>query len=302
MSTAVDGPAPPSVTALQRAAVLDPTTGQHRAPLLPVPWKSAAAPSMRPLVGRYCRLEKLDPARHGKDLFAAQLRDQTGSAWSYADAGPYLNAETDYPAFLGWLETAATTRFTYAIFPTGNNRANADDGSGGGSSGGDGLDPSSTTNNNGGTATVVGGGGDDAKAKPLGVASLCHESTSRGYIEIGYLRFFPGLQRTAASTEAQYLLMREVFETLGFRRLEWRCDTLNTPSFTAALRLGFRYEGTLRSTAVIKGRNQDMAIFSLLAKEWPETKRRLEVWLRPSNFDDRTGRQRARLAAVAAKL
>ena len=103
------------------------------------------------------------------------------------------------------------------------------------------------------------------------------------------------LQRSRQATEAQYLVMKYVFETLSYRRYEWKCDQLNQASCRAALRLGFQYEGTFRQALVYKGRNRDTAWFSLLDSEWPSRKDALESWLADSNFDE-AGRQKTSLS------
>lgn len=86
------------------------------------------------------------------------------------------------------------------------------------------------------------------------------------------------------STEAQYLLMRYVFDTLGYRRYEWKCNSLNEPSRKAALRLGFQFEGRFRQALVIKGRNRDTDWFSILDKEWSALASAFESWLATDNF------------------
>ena len=132
--------------------------------------------------------------------------------------------------------------------------------------------------------------------RALGVASYLRIDPSMGSIEVGHLSYSPALRRTAAATEAMYLMMRRAFEELGYRRYEWKCDSLNAPSRSAAERLGFRYEGTFRNAVVVKGRNRDNAWFSITDAEWPSVKRALEGWLDPSNFDG--ARQQGRRLAV----
>ncbi|SQG47011.1 acetyltransferase [Streptococcus uberis] len=94
------------------------------------------------------------------------------------------------------------------------------------------------------------------------------------------------LKRTVMATEAQYLVMKYVFENLRYRRYEWKCDSLNAPSRRSAERLGFTYEGTFRQAVIYKGRNRDTNWYSILDKEWTENKERLERWLDKSNFDE----------------
>jgi RimJ/RimL family protein N-acetyltransferase len=117
-------------------------------------------------------------------------------------------------------------------------------------------------------------------------------------IEVGHVLYSPALQRTPLGTEAQYLLAKYVFETLGYRRYEWKCDALNAASQRAALRYGFVYEGTFRQLMINKdGRNRDNAWFSMLDGEWPERKANFGRWLDPSNFDG-DGRQKVSLAVL----
>ncbi|MGC2192553.1 MAG: GNAT family protein [Candidatus Dormiibacterota bacterium] len=125
--------------------------------------------------------------------------------------------------------------------------------------------------------------GDSKRA--LGWASLMRIKPQHRSVEVGYILFTPSLQRSRGATEAMYLLARHVFEDLGYRRYEWKCDSLNGPSRRAALRLGFTFEGIFRQHMVIKGRSRDTAWFSILDGEWPARKSRLEKWLEPSNFD-----------------
>jgi RimJ/RimL family protein N-acetyltransferase len=135
---------------------------------------------------------------------------------------------------------------------------------------------------------------DLASQQPIGVASYLRIDPAMGTIEVGHLSYAPKLQRTPASTEAMYLMMRRAFDELGYRRYEWKCDSLNAPSVAAAKRLGFRFEGTFRQALVIKGRNRDTTWLSIVDGEWPALRSAFERWLDPSNFDA-TGAQRRRL-------
>lgn len=130
--------------------------------------------------------------------------------------------------------------------------------------------------------------------RPLGRAAYMRIEPGHGAIEIGGILFAPELQRTAAATEAIYLLARHAFDGLGYRRLEWKCDALNEASRRAAARFGFAYEGTFRQHMVIKGRNRDTAWFAITDAEWPRIRAGFEAWLAPENFDAQ-GRQRRRL-------
>jgi len=136
-----------------------------------------------------------------------------------------------------------------------------------------------------------------ASGTAVGVASYLRIDPPHGVIEVGHLHFSPALQRTAIATEAMYLMMARAFDELGYRRYEWKCNALNAPSCAAALRFGFRYEGTFRQAQVVKGHNRDTAWYSILDSEWPALKGSFERWLAPANFDA-SGRQRRSLAAM----
>ena len=137
----------------------------------------------------------------------------------------------------------------------------------------------------------------DACNRAVGYLTLMRIVPEMRVIEVGHVLYSPALQRTPLGTETQYLLARYVFETLGYRRYEWKCDALNAPSWRAALRYGFVYEGTFRQYMIAKGRNRDNAWFSILDSEWPARKLNFERWLAPENFDNE-GRQKLSLAAL----
>ena len=136
--------------------------------------------------------------------------------------------------------------------------------------------------------------------KPVGVASYLRIAPKSGSIEVGHIHFSPALIRTVAATESMYLMMRKAFE-LGYRRYEWKCDSLNLSSRKAAQRLGFSYEGVFRQATIYKGRNRDTAWFAAIDGEWPDLKRAFESWLDPSNFDDE-GVQRQRLSDLTRPI
>jgi len=135
----------------------------------------------------------------------------------------------------------------------------------------------------------------------LGVATFMRIDPPAGVIEVGGIAFAPRLQKSPVATEAMYLMMRRAFDELGYRRYEWKCDSLNAPSRAAARRLGFRYEGTFRQATVYKGRNRDTAWFSITDGEWPAVRAALEHWLDPANFDAQ-GNQRLRLSQLTESL
>jgi RimJ/RimL family protein N-acetyltransferase len=139
---------------------------------------------------------------------------------------------------------------------------------------------------------------DNATNTVVGWASFLRMDARAGVIEVGNVYFSHRLRQTPVATEAMYLMMRHVFVDLGYRRYEWKCDSLNAPSRSAALRLGFVYEGIFRQATIYKGRSRDTAWFSIIDKEWPAVGGALERWLAPANFDG--GRQRKSLSALRA--
>ena len=140
----------------------------------------------------------------------------------------------------------------------------------------------------------------DRENRAVGWASLMEIRPAPHVIEIGSIVYGPALQRTPLATEAQYLLARYAFETLRYRRYEWKCDALNAASRRAALRLGFTFEGIFRQHMIVKGRNRDTAWFAMLDSEWPRAKAAFERWLAAENFDG--ARQRRSLATIRNSL
>lgn len=140
----------------------------------------------------------------------------------------------------------------------------------------------------------------DNNGHAVGIATLMEIVPDMRRIEVGHILYSPALQRTPLGTEAQYLLAQYAFETLGYRRYEWKCNALNAASRRAALRYGFTFEGILRQHMIAKGRNRDTAYFSMLAGEWPARRVEFERWLAPENFDS-DGRQKTRLAMPVAE-
>ena len=204
------------------------------------------------MVGRFCRVEPLDPAGHAADLFAANRLDAEGRNWTYLFQEPFA----DLDSYRQWLEQVAK--------------------------GDDQLFHS-----------IV----DLKTGKAVGVATFMRIDRANGVIEVGNINYSPLLQRTPAATEAMFLMMARVFDELGYRRYEWKCDALNAPSRAAALRLGFQYEGLFRQAVIYKGRNRDTTWFSIIDSEWPRLKRAYEQWLAEGNFDA-AGRQRRGLAEL----
>tara|TARA_R110002051_G_scaffold70726_7_gene127278 strand:+ start:17309 stop:18019 length:711 start_codon:yes stop_codon:yes gene_type:complete len=118
-----------------------------------------------------------------------------------------------------------------------------------------------------------------------GFASYLRIEPSVGVIEVGFIAMSPTLQKTRVSTEAMFLMMSHVFDDLGYRRYEWKCDNLNGPSKKAARRLGFNYDGLFPQATIYKGRNRDTAWYSILDGDWAQVKAGFQRWLEPDNFD-----------------
>jgi len=138
---------------------------------------------------------------------------------------------------------------------------------------------------------------DGTSGRAVGVASYLRIEPGVGVIEVGHINYAPVLQKTRGATEAMYLMMRRVFNELGYRRYEWKCDALNAGSCSAAGRLGFSYEGSFRQATMYKGRNRDTNWYSILDTEWPTLEKAYEKWLDPLNFDE-TGVQKASLVKL----
>lgn len=113
----------------------------------------------------------------------------------------------------------------------------------------------------------------------LGSISLMSIRAWHGVAELGWIWYAPSAQRTKANTEACFLLLRHCFETLRYRRMEWKCDARNERSRKAALRLGFTFEGVFRQHMIIKGENRDTAWFAMLDYEWPRVGAAMQRWL-----------------------
>ena len=124
----------------------------------------------------------------------------------------------------------------------------------------------------------------DNANRALGIATLMEIVPDMRVIEVGHIVYSPALQQTQLGTEAQYLLARYAFDTLGYRRYEWKCNSHNAASRRAALRYGFVFEGILRQHKIAKSRNRDTACYSMLYSEWPARKLNFERWLSPQNF------------------
>jgi RimJ/RimL family protein N-acetyltransferase len=212
-----------------------------------VDFKVPPRPQRIELVGEHVVLRPLDPATDAPALYPL-LHAPTGdpSVWDYLPEGPFPDLES-YRLSLDAQAVSEDPLF-YAI------TARADQG---------GALPGQT----------------------LGLLSLLSIVPDQGRIEVGHICFSPKLQRTPAATEAIYLVGRYCMDELVYRRFEWKCNALNAPSRSAALRYGFVYEGTFAQHMIVKGRNRDTAWFSITDGRWPAIRAAFESWLAPENFD-----------------
>lgn len=140
---------------------------------------------------------------------------------------------------------------------------------------------------------------DAASGKAVGMAAFMRIDPGNGVIEIGHVAFSPLLQQTSAATETIYLLLRRAFDELGYRRVEWKCDSLNSASRRAAERFGFHHEGVFRQAVVYKGRTRDTAWFGMIDRDWPAMRTAFERWLSPDNIGP-DGVQRRTLMDIRA--
>jgi len=214
-------------------------------------WSVPDLPPATAMVGRFCRVEPIDPDRHAEQLFAANGLDTAGANWTYLPAGPF----DSFDEYLSWMNGTCldTDPMFHAIVDLATDQA-------------------------------------------VGLASLMRITPANGVIEVGNINYSPRLQKQPAATEAMYLMMRRVFDELGYRRYEWKCDSFNGPSRDAAARLGFTFEGIFRQHVVYKDRSRDTAWFSIVDHEWPAINRAFKAWLAPANFDGE-GIQRQSLGA-----
>ena len=138
---------------------------------------------------------------------------------------------------------------------------------------------------------------DNSTGEPVGYQTFLRIEPQHRVIEVGNILYTPAMQRSIGATEAQYLFARHVFDDLGYRRYEWKCNNLNAPSKRAARRFGFTFEGVFRQHMIVKSHSRDTAWFSMLDSEWPARRAAFEQWLAPDNFDA-SGRQKIALAAL----
>ena len=211
-------------------------------------WAERERPPRTPMLGRYCRIEPLDVARHAADLFDAYGEAPDERDWTYVNRqrSPSLEQFREEVAVLA----ARPDPLNFAIIDLTNGQA-------------------------------------------VGTIALMRIDPPHGVIEVGGVIFSPRMQRRPTGTEALYLLGRRVFDELGYRRFEWKCDALNARSMAAARRYGFTFEGIFRQAIVYHGRSRDTAWFSMLDTEWPAARAAFERWLDPDNFDEHGGQRRS---------
>ncbi|WP_407976751.1 GNAT family N-acetyltransferase [Brucella pseudogrignonensis] len=212
-------------------------------------WTPRPKPEHKVLEGQYVRLEPLDAARHGDELFAASSVEDADQRFTWLFEVPPATRE----AFEPWLEKVSGSEDPLFV-------------------------------------AVI----DKASGKVAGRQALMRIDPVHGSIEIGNIYWGPLISRKPAATEAQFLFMQYVFDELGYRRYEWKCNDNNAPSKRAAERFGFQFEGIFRQHMVTKGNNRDTAWFSIIDSEWPALKQAYQAWLAPTNFDS-DGQQIRRL-------
>jgi hypothetical protein len=137
--------------------------------------------------------------------------------------------------------------------------------------------------------------------RATGMAQYLDIGAGAGVIEIGYIWFGPTLKRTRGATESMFLMIAHAMDDLGYRRMQWRCNSRNERSRTAARRLGFRFEGIFYNHVIVKGRNRDTAWYSILDDEWPEARGLIATWLADKNFDDGGHAKTSLSAAMVAR-
>ncbi len=211
-------------------------------------WVPRPQPARVVFEGRYCRLEPLDPTRHGGQLFAASMAPGAEDRFRYL-----FDTPLDRSAFQDWLERSADSNdpLYYAVIDASTQRCE-------------------------------------------GRQTFMRITPEHGVIEIGNILWGPAIARTRVATEALFLFACHTFEHLGYRRFEWKCDSRNAPSQSAARRFGFSHEGIFRQHMVFKGENRDTAWFAMVDSEWPALRSAFMQWLEPDNFDAQ-GRQKKRL-------
>ncbi len=236
--------------------------GQALGPALP-DFTPGEMPSVQRIEGQYCTIEHIDVVEHCDDVwdfYSAAVADP--SDWTYLYQEPF-GTKAEVEALLEDYQASENPYF-FAVRL---------------------KDPSITKEH------------PELMNKVLGTFSLMRIDTKNRSCEMGRVIYAPEFRKTRAATEAQYLMMRYVFEDLQYRRYEWKCDSLNAPSRNAAKRLGFQFEGRFRNATVYKGRSRDTDCLSVIDSEWSQLKKRFEKWLSSDNFDE-NGQQKTSLTSM----
>jgi RimJ/RimL family protein N-acetyltransferase len=216
--------------------------------------RPAPRPERTALPGQYCRLEPLDPQRHGDALYAASTPPDAARRFRYLFEEPPASRRE----FDDWLARAAASEdpLVFAVVDLRTGRAE-------------------------------------------GRQTLMRITPEHRSIEIGSIYWGPAIARSRVATEANWLFARYVFQALGYRRYEWKCDALNAPSRRAAVRFGFSFEGLFRRAVIVKGRSRDTAWYAMIEEEWPALDAAYQQWLRADNFDAQ-GQQRLSLGTLTS--
>jgi hypothetical protein len=262
----------------------------------PLLWKPVPAPGPVTLRGRFVTLEPLNAERHAAALWhAVRGHDEL---WTWLAEGPFATL-ADLRKSIEQKQAATSTVFL-AIVPTESRIPEGagafPEGAGAFPEGAGAFMPLKEGEN-----TRPSGPATPSAPKAAGWASYMRMEPAHGVVEVGNIMMSPSLQRTTAATEAMYLMARHIFDDLGYRRYEWKCNALNEPSRRAALRYGFTFEGIFRQHMVIKDLSRDTAWFSMLHSEWPARKRAFQAWLDPANFDNEGTQLRSLTEIASAK-
>ncbi|MEM7249966.1 MAG: GNAT family protein [Pseudomonadota bacterium] len=233
---------------------INPETGLPIGPTVDA--RPAAAPERVVLDGRYCRLEPLDWAQHGQELFAASSPTDAAQRFQYLPEEPPRN-ESELANWVTQVSQSSDPLYFAVI--------------------------------------------DKRTGRVEGRQTLMRIQPDQRCIEIGNIYWGPAISRSPVTTEANFLFARYIFDELGYRRYEWKCNALNAPSRRAALRFGFRYEGLFRRAVIVRGRTRDTTWYSVIEEEWPGLKAAYEQWLAPDNFDT-NGQQKTRLTDLTRAL
>ena len=99
-------------------------------------------------------------------------------------------------------------------------------------------------------------------------------------VEIGYTWYAQSRQRTHVNTTCKLILLRHAFETLRCQVVGLRTDNFNFRSQRAIEGLGAKKDGVIRHHAARRdGSARDSVMYSILATEWPDVRRHLELRL-----------------------